>query len=399
MKKLIVFFMIILMMILYISYTPKENYEKTVKSGITDDKVINQDNFEEKGVFISYIDYGILQGKNKQEMESIITKMIDNISDFGLNSVILQTSPFSDCIYPSKIYKTSHVIVKKEGDELPLDILKFFIEKAKEKNINVYAWVNPYRIRNENNIETLNKDAYYYKWLETNNIERTKQGIFLNPASQEVLDYITKGLEELCNNYDIKGVIYDDYYYPSETIDLKNYEQTDKRMSLKQYRINNINRLIEQSYNTIKKVNKKIKFGLSPAGNIENNLDKEYLDIKGILESNKIDMIIPQLYYGFNNTQKPYIETLKEWSNINKNNTNLYVALSLYKSGKIDKWAGDGQNEWLENDDIIKKQVLVARNESNYKGFYIFRYDNLFNNISNEKLNREVDNLKSIIGD
>ncbi len=393
MKKLIIFFMIVLIMILYIGCTPKD--ESKVQE--VSKEIKNQQALEERGVFISYIDYGVLNGKNKREMESIITKMIDNISDFGLNSVILQTSPFSDSIYPSKIYKTSHVVVKKEGDELPLDILKFFIDKAKEKNIDVYAWVNPYRIRNENNIEILNKEAYYYKWLDTSNIEISKKGIFLNPASQEVLDYITKGLEELCNNYDIKGVIYDDYYYPSETIDLKDYEKTDKRISLKEYRINNINKLIEQSYNTIKKVNKNIKFGLSPAGNIENNLDKEYLDIKNILKSNKIDMIIPQLYYGFNNTSKPYIKTLGEWSNINENNLDLYVALSLYKSGNIDKWAGQGQNEWLENDDIIKKQVLVARNENNYKGFYIFRYDNLFNNISNEKLNAEVDNLKSII--
>ena len=384
-------------MILYISYTPKENSIKTVNKEITDDKEKKQDSFEEKGVFISYIDYGVLQGKNDQEMENIITKMINNISEFGLNSVILQTSPFSDSIYPSNIYKSSHVVVKKEGDKLPLDILKCFIDKAKEKNISVYAWVNPYRIRNENNISSLNKEAYYYKWLDTNNIERTKKGIFLNPASQDVLDYIKKGLEELCSNYDIKGVIFDDYYYPSDTIDLKNYEQTDKKISLKQYRINNINKLLEQSYNIIKKVNKNIKFGLSPAGNIENNLDKEYLDIKGVLESNKIDMIIPQLYYGFNNTQKPYIKTIKEWSDINKNNTGFYVALSLYKSGQIDKWAGEGLNEWLENDDIIKKQVLVARNVDNYKGFYIFRYDNLFNNIGNEKLNGEVDNLKSLI--
>lgn len=393
MKKLLIFFVIVFIMIMYICYTPKEEskLQETYK------EVEKQESLEEKGVFISYIDYGVLNGKNKLEMENIITKMIDNINDFGLNSVILQTSPFSDSIYPSKVYKSSHVVVKKEGDELPLDILKFFIDKAKEKNINVYAWVNPYRIRNENNIETLNKEAYYYKWLETNNIERTKQGIFLNPASQDVLDYITKGLEELCRNYDIKGVIYDDYYYPSETIDLKNYEQTDKKISLKEYRINNINKLIEQSYDAIKKVNKNIKFGLSPAGNIENNLDKEYLDVKSILESNKIDMIIPQLYYGFNNISKPYIKTLKEWTNLNKNSTSFYVALSLYKSGKIDKWAGDGQNEWLENDDIIKKQVLVARNESNYKGFYLFRYDNLFNNISNKKLNSEVDNLKAII--
>ena len=151
--------------------------------------------FEEKGVFISYIDYGILKGKTEAEMKSIVSEMINNVSYYGLNSIILQTNPFSDAIYPSKIYKSSHTVVKEEGDPLPLDILKFFIEKSKEKNITVYAWMNPYRIRNDNNTGDINKEAYYYEWLETDDIEITDKGIFLNPASEKVLEYITKGLK------------------------------------------------------------------------------------------------------------------------------------------------------------------------------------------------------------
>lgn len=385
MKKLILALIVVTIIIIY-PYSPKK---EEINEKITP--------LEEKGVFISYIDYAELKDKNANEMNEIITKMINNISYFGLNSIILQTTPFSDAIYPSEIYKSSHVVVHQEGDELPMDILQTFIDKAKEKNIYVYAWVNPFRIRNDNNIGDISKDSYYYKWFETDNIEVTDKGIYLNPASEEVIEYITKGLEELCKKYEIKGVIYDDYYYPNDTIDLKTYEKTDKKKNLKEYRIDNINNLIKKSNETIKKVNKNIQFGLSPSGNIENNLDKEYLDIKSILKTDNIDIIIPQLYYGFNNSTKPYIKTLEDWNELNKKNKNFYVALSLYKSGKIDSYAGKGENEWLENTDIIKKQILISRNVKKYKGFFIYRYENLFDITNNTNLEKEVSNLKALI--
>ena len=186
MKKLILALIVVTIIIIY-PYSPKK---EEINEKITP--------LEEKGVFISYIDYAELKDKNANEMNEIITKMINNISYFGLNSIILQTTPFSDAIYPSEIYKSSHVVVHQEGDELPMDILQTFIDKAKEKNIYVYAWVNPFRIRNDNNIGDISKDSYYYKWFETDNIEVTDKGIYLNPASEEVIEYITKGLEELC---------------------------------------------------------------------------------------------------------------------------------------------------------------------------------------------------------
>lgn len=389
MKKFIVFILLILGIVFAVMNVSKEE-EKTKE-------VIKEEKSEIKGVFISYIDYGHLKNKTKEEQENLINEMINNISYFGLNSVILQVRPFSDAIYKSDIYQSSKVIVQNEGDPLNLDILDYFIKEAKMKNIEVYAWVNPYRIRNENDISDISKDSFYYKWFGTNNIEKSDAGIYLNPASSEVLDYITRGLKELCENYDIKGIIYDDYFQPTETIDLESYEKTDKEMSLKEYRINNINNLLRESYETIKSVNEDIKFGISPAGNIENNLSKEYLDIENILKENYLDLIIPQLYFGFNNSIKPYIPTLEDWSNLNVNDKDFYVGLALYKSGKVDEFAGKGENEWLEESNIIKKQILISRNEKNYKGFYIYRYEYLFEMFKNENLNKEIKNLKSLI--
>lgn len=362
-----------------------------------EEDVSSLDNEEVKGVFISYIDYAHLKNKSKAEQEKLITEMVNNVSYFGLNSIILQVRSFSDAIYPSDIYLSSKVVVSKEGDPLVLDILDYFIKKAREKNIYIYVWINPYRIRTKDDISDINSKSFYYKWLDTNNIERSKNGIYLNPASLEVVDYITSGVKEICENYDIDGVLYDDYFYPSDTIDLDNYEKSDKSISLDKFRINNINYLLKETYDVIKSVDKDIAFGISPSGNIENNLSKEYLDVASILKDNYIDFIIPQLYYGFNNTVKPYINTLDKWSNLNVNDKDLYVGLSLYKAGKYDEFAGLGENEWIQESDIIKKQIVVSRNEKNYKGFYIFRYEYLFEIFDNYNLNNEIKNLKELI--
>lgn len=391
MKKIIIFITLLCVLFLGYSWLAKKDVpsEKEIKKDVRP--------LEKKGIFLSYIDYRDLKNKSKDEQENIITDMINNIYYFGFNSIILQVRPFSDAIYESDLYLSSKTVVSKEGDKLELDILKYFIEEAKEKNIEVYAWVNPYRIRSTTSISDINKNNYYYKWLNTDKIEINERGIYLNPAKKEVIEYITNGLKELCNNYDIKGIIYDDYYYPSKTIDLKDYEKTDKKISIKEYRINNINNLLEESYKVIKSVNKDIKFGISPAGNIENNLNNEYLDVKKILSDDYLDFIIPQLYYGFDNQNKPYIKTLDDWNYLNVKNKDLYVALSLYKSGKIDEYAGKGENEWLENTDIIKKQILVSRNKKNYRGFYIFRYEYLYKTYRNENLNKEIKNLKNLL--
>ena len=48
-------------------------------------------------------------------------------------------------------------------------------------------------------------------------------------------------------------------------------------------------------------------------------------------------------------------------------------------------------NEWIDNDNIIAKELIISRIKSNYKGFSVFRYNNLFSesntNMKNESIN------------
>ena len=358
---------------------------------------------ETKAIFISYIDYSpYLKGKKKEEQEANITKMINNIKEFGFNTIILQVRPFADAIYPSKYYKTSLTVANNEDETLDLDILKYFIEESHKNNIQLHAWINPYRVRTTNKIDDISKTSTIYSWLNTNNIGIYEDGIYLNPASLEVLDLILNGVKEIVKNYDVDGIIYDDYFYPNNEIDIENYNDYKNKsdITIEDYRRNNITNLIKKTYLAIKETKSNVSFGISPSGNIENNYNIEYLDVETILKDGTyLDYIMPQIYYGFFNQNKPFKETIKIWNEliINKN-VKLYPALSIYKSGKIDEYAGVGSNEWLDYDDIIKKQIIVSKNISNYDGFSIFRYDYLFNKEKqNDNLIKEIENLKEVI--
>lgn len=394
--KLIIIFLMFLSACYFVySYKHDNNNDKTSS--------IMKEQEEFKGVFISYIDYSpYLKGKSIEEQKTNIDLMVKNIKEFGFNTILLQVRPFGDAIYKSNIYKPSTTIVETEDSPLELDILSYFIDISHKNNINLHAWINPYRIRSTNNINTISTTSKYYEWLNTNNIEISDNGIYLNPASKEVIEFCLKGLDELVKNYNVDGILYDDYFYPSETIDIDNYNKykgNGGKLTIEEYRIDNINKLIRQTYITIKSNNKNIEFGISPSGNIENNLNKEYLDIKTILEEGLyLDYVMPQLYYGFFNQIKPFQETISEWDNLIKNNIKLYPALSIYKSGVIDEYAGSGKNEWIDNDDILKKQIIISRNKNNYEGFSIFRYDFLFNEEKqNDIMTGEISNIKAIM--
>lgn len=388
MKKTIILVVTLIMaVIILVNINSKE---LDVSSNIDNNKLSN----EIRGIYISYIEYQkYFDNKNEEEIKLEIDKMINNIYDNKFNLIILHVRPFSDAIYDSNIYPYSYTVSGKEGLK-KLDILDYFIEKSHELDIQVHAWINPYRVRNTTDIKNISVENPCYKWLGTDRVKIIKdKGIFYNPSSNEVEELIVNGVEEIVKNYNVDGIHFDDYFYPSDDIDNNNYQKyidSGGNLTLKEYRYNIINNMIKNVYYTIKSIDKKIIFSIAPDANINNNYNYNMADIFTWLNNNNyVDYIIPQVYYGFNNSNKPYVRTLIEWNNYIKNdNTKLMPALAFYKIGNIDNYAGVGKNEWLNSKNIIANQIKVSRYMSKYSGFILFRYDSYFNdseNLSNEK--------------
>lgn len=360
-----------------------------------------EEELETRGVFLSYIELKkYLYQKDDKTSKKNIRKIIKTMKDMHFDLLILQVRSFSDAIYPSRIFPSSKVVVTKEGDPLPYDYLDYFLKEAHKENIEVHAWINPYRVSSNANIGELSVKNPASSWIGTSRVEVIPdKGIYYNPASTEVKDLIVKGVEELVESYDIDGIHLDDYFYPSKTVDLVSYEESASTKSLYAYRLDHVNDLVKRIYQTVHK-KENIVFGISPQGNIENNYESQFADVRTwASEKGYVDYLMPQVYYGFYNEAKPYYEVVKEWDSIIKNkDVSLYFTLALYKAGSIDQFAKSGANEWIDENDILKKEVLIARNLSHYKGFSLFRYDYLVSpDLQVENTIQEIDHLKEIL--
>lgn len=353
---------------------------------------------ELKGVFISYIELNkYLADKDESSSKKEIIKMIKNIDKMHLNTIILQVRSQQDAIYESKIYPFSFYINKDEV--LDYDILEYFITESHKRNIKLYAWVNPYRVRTNEDINSISINNPVYKYINTD-ILYINNGIYLNPSKEETNNLIIEGVKELLD-YDIDGLLFDDYFYPDNNIDINDYNEyilNNPYIEKSIYNLQTVNKLIKRVHKECK--SKNIPFGISPDGNIENNYNKNYADVRLWLSSTKyIDFIIPQIYYGFYNSTKAYINTVKEWEKLVKNNNiKFYIALAFYKVGREDNYAKEGKDEWIYNDNIIMKEILISRNLKKYNGFVLFRYDNLFDyNVYTNNSIKEIENLKKIL--
>ena len=373
--------------------------------GIFNNKGVEEErevkNTEKRGVFVSYIDISkYIKSSDVDASKRNIIKMLDNICSLNFNMIVLQVVSFSDAIYESNIYPWSSVISSSEGVYPGYDVLDYLLEKAHEKGISVYVWINPYRVRSNNNIDSISSSNPAYKYIGSDTLYVNK-GIYYNPAKVEVEDLIVEGVEELISNYNVDGVLFDDYFYPDGDISIKEYEaylEKSQDISFDEYKLMIINRMVERVHSVCSKHN--VLFGISPDGNIDNNYNSVFADVITWMQSDKyIDFIIPQIYYGFYNETKPFLRVIKEWNDLIKNNNiDMYVALAFYKVGLVDTFAKEGKSEWENNDNIIMKEILMSRNLEYYKGFVLFRYGYLFDEeLYSVTTLKEIENMKKFI--
>ena len=374
-----------------ISYA-KRNNNKEVQEKITSIKAI----------YISYLEYydNFFNG-SKTINETKIDKMLDNIKSIGFNTVILHVSPFSDAIYNSKIFPYSIALTGTEGKNPGFDYLEYFINKTHQNNMYLYAWINPYRISFDNSFDNISSNNPAYKFINTSNIKVDSKGIYYNPASEIVKELIVNQVNEIITNYNVDGIHLDDYFYIQDNIDkleYENYIKNNNEISLKEFRLNNTNDLIKRIYKTIKEKNDKIIFSIAPDGNINNNYLYHYADVKTWLSNSEyIDIIMPQIYYGFENEYLTFDKALKSWKDLIKNESiKIMPVLAFYKCGNVDMNAGIGREEWLNNNNLIERQINYLR-INNIDNYALFRYDYIFNEkYLNQKSVKEVENLKKI---
>ncbi len=355
--------------------------------------------------WLSYIELSLVSGRNtKESYTAYIDGIFDNMKKIGITDVFVQVRPFADAFYPSDIFPTSAYVASEQGAAMPFDVFGVIIERAKMKGLSVHAWINPYRVSHGNNIKALsekNPARQMYSKGINEDVAVTEKGIYFNPASENVRKLITDGARELLEKYDIKGIHIDDYFYFGNCGDFDSrqygvYTSLGGKLSLADWRRENVSTLLSTLYSTVKSFGQDKIFSVSPAGDIAKCYNESYADVYlWCREEGYCDMIIPQIYFGFENEKLPFTRCLEDWMALCAGSrVNLTVGLALYKAGQEDTYALSGKNEWINNSDIIARQVKLLRDKKCY-GYAL--YSGTYIDFDEKIFAEELNNLKTMV--
>lgn len=351
-------------------------------------------NQEMRGVWVSYMELSMENERSKTQkaFETKFSNIAKKCRDSGFNTLIVQVRPFCDALYKSSYFPWSHILTGTQGKNPGYDPLKIMCDICKEYNLKIHAWINPYRISSNETPNELSDDNPYIKNSEIG-IE-TDNGNFLDPSNETAQQLICDGVKEIAENYDVDGVQFDDYFYPTEDedFDKKQYNAyvdkygSENSMSLENWRTQNVNTLICKVYRTIKSIDSSVEFGISPQGNINNN-DGLYADVKSWCTCKGfVDYICPQVYFSLENPALTFEDCLDSWTSLDfDENVKLYVGLGGYKAGN-----GDYDDEtWLLSDSILADEYKLLSENKSVKGFMLYSY----NCLDDDTAEKEVNNL------
>lgn len=353
---------------------------------------------EMRGVWVSYMELSMENesSKTQKAFEDKFTEIAQKCRESGFNTLIVQVRPFCDALYKSGYFPWSHILTGTQGENPQYDALQVMCNICKENNLKIHAWINPYRVSSNETPKKLSENNPYIKNSEIG--IKTDNGIFLDPSNETAQQLICDGVKEIAENYDVDGIQFDDYFYPTEdeSFDKKQHEAYIEKygkencMSLDNWRMQNVNTLICKVYRTIKSVDLSVEFGISPQGNIGNN-DGLYADVKSWCTCKGFaDYICPQIYFSLENPALTFEDCLNSWTSLDfDENVKLYVGLGGYKAGK-----GEYDEEtWLLSDSILADEYDILRNNKSVRGFMLYSYSCLEDDTAKKEINNLINAL------
>ena len=349
------------------------------------------------GVWVPYFSLATPEG-TQEAFEANYKNIADTAKEKGVNAMFVHVRPFSDSLYQSQYYPWSHILTGTQGQDPGFDALQFMIDYTHSLGMEFHAWLNPLRVKTKDTPGTLAESNPYVQLGQEypEYFMEYDGGVYLNPAYPYIRTLIADGAAEIAAGYDVDGIHFDDYFYPSEDSALdstayESYVQTvEQPLSLLEWRTANINAMVAQVYEAIKGVKPEVVFGISPQGNIRND-EAMGADVKTwAAVPGYVDYLAPQLYFSFENEALGYTEALEEWAALPRHDgLDLYAGLALYKAGT------DADNgTWLGRDDIIALQAEAAL-EAGYQGVILYSSDYL----NAQQAAKELENAMAVLGE
>lgn len=347
-----------------------------------------------------------------QKSEAIT--ILDNLKAMGANCVFFQVRSMNDRYYNKNSYTingTTYTISNEKRSTYlagtTWDPLQYWLDAAHARGMELYAWINPYRVATtQATYDQQGLPDNMKSWIMKSKASSTKAGVeytdiwVYNPALSQTKARITNICRVLAGNYDIDGIVFDDYFYPDRiSIDDNNNASPDQAqynsyrsgggtLPLADWRRKNINDMVSQVNEAIHAVKPWVKFGISPAGvafkglaNFADEADTQRPLAFGVdtddwqydgifsdpihwVHERTVDFISPQIYWQY--YDKPPFKGCCEWWTryAKKHDVHFYAShsVSYVVFGANDKYNGQAGY------DYEKKKIDCVRKEGTENG-------------------------------
>lgn len=415
----IVAFLIICVIFLIFGFSSKSSTPSTVttppSASLSDQSVTEQQSQELRACWFSYLEWGqMLSGKTEEEFSDAVYQICNNLTTIGCNTLILQLRAFGDAMYPSELFPMSKYCAGSLDGALSYDPLELFLSAADAAGLSVQGWINPMRTMTDDEFAQISDQYQLKQWYLSENrseyyMKDSNGKYILIPANPAVRGFIASGVSELLQNYSLDGIHLDDYFYPSgidslPQNDTSYYQKENPGMEIATWRRDATSQMVAQLYQTVHMFGDNLVFGISPQANLNNDYNKMFIDVnRWLSEEGYVDYIMPQIYYGFENSTLPFNQAAEEWNDLIQNDTVFYAGLAAYKLGMDnDANAGAGQGEWKavsqSSCDILCRQEECLRTLSHYQGYCLYSYQSLFlaDGEINPKSGEEISHLNAL---
>ena len=334
---------------------------------------------------------------NASAQKAEFNAYLDKLQAQNFNAVFFQVRSMCDAMYQSSYEPWSSYLTGTRGKNPGYDPLQYAVEQCHARGIQCHAWVNPYRWSTGTDWNTEQDKELKNRGMLLSYTNGSSTTIILNPGLPETRQRIVNVCREIITNYDVDGIVFDDYFYPNgipttnKAEDYNLWNDSNVDMTFADWRRNNVNMMVADVYNMIQETKPEVRFGISPAGvagtastsaaqhgvtPCPKGSDWQYngifSDPLAWLEQGTIDYISPQIYWKTNHTTNPFGPITDWWSYIAKHFGRHHFAshsISFFDSSNT-------TSDWAE----VVQQINLSRQytEDNCPGVVLYsaRYIN-----------------------
>ena len=276
---------------------------------------------------VKRIGFPTTNGAEAQQAE--LVQLFTDMKALGFNAIIFQVCPMADAFWQSEILPWSQYLTGTQGQDPGYDPLALAVETAHSLGMELHAWFNPLRIGPTSDTRVSTHPMYTYpKKIDGKTqtwVHNYKDSYYWDPGYPACREFLASIMEEVVTHYAVDGTHIDDYFYPSG---LKGDANTDwpdyapwvwyneDDLPKLDWRIGNIDQLMDLYHTTIRQKRPSAVFGIAPAGHLSGchnlNAYPEHW-----VSAGSMDYLSPQLYWDHVRTDNANFDSLlDQWMSL-----------------------------------------------------------------------------------